>query len=176
MYGDNDRHLDSATKAMQEYHQLRNESVRIYANCLKANWRRVGWSLITHEVVLYDMAWVGLPHALKNNGRPWISSGKDKFDTLDKLFSWAAPSESTPDDKKPGGQHELQTQAGESHKGGNKKHNFRPSISEPAENTSGNSNHSVTGNSKLGQSNRSSRGRQANLSRVLWLSKEDYAS
>jgi len=29
-----------------------------------------------HEVVLYDMAWAGLRHALKMKVRPWISTGK----------------------------------------------------------------------------------------------------
>ena len=52
MYRDRDRHPNSATKAMQEYHQLPNESVQVYANRLKANWRRAGWNLIMHEVVL----------------------------------------------------------------------------------------------------------------------------
>jgi hypothetical protein len=32
MYGDKDRRLNSAMKAMQEYQQLSNESVRVYAN------------------------------------------------------------------------------------------------------------------------------------------------
>jgi hypothetical protein len=175
MYGDKDRRLNSATKAMQEYQQLPNESVRIYANRLKANWRRAGWSLITHEVVLYDMAWAGLRHALKTKVRPWISSGKDRFDTLDQLFDCAAASEFKPDDKKPGGQQQQQRQAGESQKGGDKKRNFRPSISEPAENTSGNSNNSG-GNSKSGKSNKPSGGSRANLSPAPWLSKEAYES
>jgi len=104
MYGDKDRRLDSATKAMQEYQQLPNESVQIYANCLKANLRRAGWSLITHEVVLYDMAWVGLRRALKMKVRPWISSGKDRFDRLDQLFDCVAASEFILDDNKPRGQ------------------------------------------------------------------------
>jgi len=65
MYKDNDRRLNSATKGMQEYQQLPNESVRVYANHMKANWRRAGRNLVTHEVVLYDMARAGLRHALK---------------------------------------------------------------------------------------------------------------
>jgi len=48
MYGDKDRRLNSVTKAMQEYQQLSNEAVRVYANRLKANWRRAGWNLMTH--------------------------------------------------------------------------------------------------------------------------------
>ena len=176
MYGDKDRCLNSATKAMQEYQQLPNEAVRVYANPLKANWRRAGWNLITHEVVPYDMAWVGRRHALKMNVTPWISSGKDRFETLDQLFDCAAASEFKLDDKKPGGQQQQQWQRGESQKGGDKKRNFRPSISEPTENTSGNSNNSGTGNSKSGKSNKSSGGSRANLSPAPWLSKEIYES
>jgi len=70
MYQDKDGHLNSAMKAMQEYQQLSNEAVRVYTNCLKANWRRAGWNLIMHEVVLYDMAWAGLRHALETKVRP----------------------------------------------------------------------------------------------------------
>jgi len=181
-YGDKDRRLNSATKAMQEYQQLPNEAVRVYANRFKANCRTAGWNLITHEVVLYDMAWVGLRHALKTKVRPWIPSGKDMFDTLDQLFDCAAASEFKPDDKKPGGQQQQQRQTGESQKGGDKKRNFRPSISEPTENTSGisntsgNSNNSGTGYSKSGKSNKSSGGSRANLSPAPWLSKEIYES
>jgi hypothetical protein len=120
---------------MQKYQQLPNEAVRVYANCLKANWRRAGWNLITHKLVLYDMAWTGRRHALKMKVRPWISSGKDRFDTLDQLFDCALASEFKPDDKKPGGQ-QLQRPTVESQKGGDKKRNIRPSISEPGENTS----------------------------------------
>jgi len=176
MYRDKDRRLNSATKAMQEYQQLPNESVRIYANRLKANWKRASWSFITHEVVLYDRAWAGLRHALKMKVRPWISSGKDRFDTLDQLFDCAAASEFKLDHKKPGGQQQQQRQAGESQKGGDKKRNFQPSISEPAENTSGNSNNSGIGHSKSGKSKKSSGGSRANLSPAPWHSKEAYES
>jgi len=48
------------------------------------------------------MAWAGLRHALKTKVRPWIPSGKERFDTLDQLFDCAAASEFKPDDKKPG--------------------------------------------------------------------------
>ena len=86
MYGDTDRRLNSATKGMQEYQQLPNESVRVYANRMKATWRRAGRNLITQEVILYDMAWAGLRRTLKTKVIPWISTGKDRFDTLDQLF------------------------------------------------------------------------------------------
>jgi hypothetical protein len=117
-----------------------------------------------HEVVLYDMAWVGLRHALKTKVRPRISTGKDRFDTLDQLFDCAAASEFKLDDKKPGGQ-QQQSQYGESQISGDKKRNFRPSISEPAESISANSNNSNnpdTGNSKSVRSNMPSGGSRAN--------------
>jgi hypothetical protein len=117
------------------------------------------------------MAWAGLRHALKMKVRPLISGSKDRFDTLDQLLESAAASEFKPNDKKPGGQqHQRQTQ--EFEKGGDKKHNFWPFISKPAENTSGNSIHSGTGNSKSGKSNKSSGGSRPNLWPVQWLSKE----
>jgi len=175
LYGYNASRLNSATKAMQEYQQLPNESVRIYANLLKANWRRAGWSLETHEVNLYDMAWAGLRHALRTKVRPWISSSKDRFNTLNQLLDCAAASKFKPDDKKPRGQQQQHRQAGESQKDGNKKHNFQPSISGPAENTSGNSNDSGS-NSKSANSNKFSGGSWANLSPAPWLSKGAYES
>jgi hypothetical protein len=84
-------------------------------------------------------------------------------------------SEFKQDDKKPS-EHHLQRQTGESQKGGNQKHNVRPSICGLAEitsgkyhasgnsNTSGNSNHSGTSNSKSGNYTKSSGGSRANLS------------
>jgi hypothetical protein len=124
MYGDKDRRLNSATKVMLEYEQLPNESVRVYANRLITNCWRAGWNLIMHEVVLYNMAWAGLRHALKIKLRPWISSGKDRFDTLDQLFDSAAASEFKPDDKTPRGQQQQQSHVGEPQKCGEKKRNF----------------------------------------------------
>ena len=127
------------------------------------------------------MAWVGLRHELKMKLRPWFSSGKDRFDTLDQLFDCAAASEFKPDDKNPGG-HQQQRQRGDSQKGGDKKCNFWPSISELTENTadnsntSGNSNIAGTGNSISGKSSKSSGGSHANLSPTPWLSKEIYES
>jgi len=52
MYEDKDQWLNSAMKSMQEYHQFSNKSVRVYTNRMRANWRRAGWNLITHNVVL----------------------------------------------------------------------------------------------------------------------------
>jgi len=128
------------------------------------------------------MAWAGLRQALKTKARPWISSGNDRFNTLDQLFDCAAASEFKPDNKKPAGQQQQHRQTGESQKGGDKKSNSRPSISEPTENTSGNSitsgysNNSGTHNLKSGKFNISRGGSRANLSPAPWLSKEIYES
>ena len=65
MYGDKDRRLKSAMKAMQDYQQLSNGSVRVYANLMKANCRRAGWNQSTHDDVLHDIARSGLRHVLK---------------------------------------------------------------------------------------------------------------
>jgi len=108
MYGDKDRRLNSAMKAIQEYQKFSNESVRVYANRMKANWRRAGWNLITHDVVLYDMAWSGLRHAQKTKVRPWIPKDKDRFETLDELSDGAAASESKPEETNSGGQQQQQ--------------------------------------------------------------------
>jgi hypothetical protein len=109
---------------MQDYHQLPNEAGRVYNNHLKANWRRAGWNKITQEVVLYDMAWAGLGHAVKTKVKTWISSINDRFDTLDQLSNAAAASEFKPDDKKPGRQQHPR-HPGESQIWGDKKCNFR---------------------------------------------------
>jgi hypothetical protein len=128
------------------------------------------------------MAWAGLRHGIKTKVRSLISSGKDRIDTLDQLFDCAAASDFKPDDKQPGGQQQQERQTGESQTGGDKKRNFGPSISEPTDNTSGNSNascnskNSGTGNSRSGKSNKSSRGSRTNISPALWLSKEIYES
>jgi len=127
------------------------------------------------------MAFAGLWQALRTKVRPWISSGNYRLDTLDQLFEFAAAWEFKPDHNTPGGQ-QRQMHTGESQKGGDKKRNFRPSICEPAENTSGNFNTSVncnnscTGNSKSGTSSKSSGGTRAHLSPWVWLSKEIYKS
>jgi hypothetical protein len=181
MYGDNDRRLNSTTRAMQEYQQLPNAAVRVNANRLRANWRTAGWNLITHKGVLYDMPWAGLRHTLTTKVRPPISSGKDRFDRPDHLFDCTAASAFQPDDKKPGRQ-QQQWQTGESQKDGEKKRNFRPSTLELVENTSGtlnpssNSNNSGAGNSQSGKSNKSSGGSCANLSLARCFSKEIYKS
>jgi len=61
-----------------------------------------------------------------------------------------------PDDKQHCGHQQQQRQAGESPKGSDKKHNFLPSISQSAENTTSYCNNSGTGNALLRKSNKSS--------------------
>jgi len=97
---------------MQEYEQLPNKSVRIYPNRLKVHLRRVSWSLITQELVLYNLVSAELRHALKTQVRHWISSGKNRFNRLDQRFDCATGSEYKPDDKEPGGHQQQQGQAG----------------------------------------------------------------
>jgi hypothetical protein len=101
------------------------------------------------------MALAGLRHAVHTNIRPWISRGKVRFCTLDQLFYCVVASDFKLEDKQRGGQPQQRWQAGESPKGGNMQSNFRPSITEPAKNTSSNRNNSGTGYSKCGLSNKS---------------------
>jgi len=89
---DTDRRLLEVITLMQGYIQLPQESVRSYANCLKATWRHAGWNLQKHEAVLYDIAWAGLCNSLKNQvGLMTPACGR--FDTFDKFFDKAAASE-----------------------------------------------------------------------------------
>ena len=110
------------------------------------------WSYLTSELAL------------------WTTEGKVKRVSASCIPTTLASS------KKLGGQ-QQQRKAGESQKGGDKKRNFRPSISEPAENNSGNSNHSKNPdsvNSKSVKSNKHSGGSPAYSSPGPWLSKEVY--
>jgi hypothetical protein len=79
---------------MQGYIQLPQESVRAYANHLKAKWRQAGWNLQKHEEVLYDIAWAGLHNSLKNKVGP-MTPACGKFDTLNEFFDKAVASEVT---------------------------------------------------------------------------------
>jgi hypothetical protein len=85
----------------QENIQLPQESVRAYANRVKANWRLAGWNLQKYEEVLYDIAWAGLHNSLKNTVEPMTPSC-GRFDTLDEIVKKAAASEVTHvENKKP---------------------------------------------------------------------------
>jgi len=177
IYGDKNQCLTSVTKVIQKYQQLPNKPVRVYTQFLKANWRRVGWNLIMHKVVPYNMASVGLQHQLQMKVRCWISSSKDRFDTLHQLFNCVASSQLQLDDNNPSGHHQYR-QSGKFHHGGDMRSNFRATISEPVESTCGYSNptrnciHFSTRTSTSGKSNKLRGGSCANFSPVLWLSKE----
>jgi len=79
---------------MQEYIEVPPESVRAYANGVKANWRQAGWNLQKHEEVLYDIAWAGLRNSLKNKVGP-ITAACGRLDSLDDFFHKAVASEVT---------------------------------------------------------------------------------
>jgi hypothetical protein len=88
VYGDKDRRCMAVITLMQGYIQLPKESVRAYANRLKANWRQAGWNLQKHEEVLYDIAWAGLRNSLKMIVGP-MTPACGRFDTLDEFFDKA---------------------------------------------------------------------------------------
>jgi hypothetical protein len=85
VHGDKDRQRVAVITLIQGYIQLPQESVRAYANRLKANWRQAGWNLQKHDEVLYNIAWAGLRNSLKNKVGPMIPAD-GKFDTLDEFF------------------------------------------------------------------------------------------
>lgn len=111
--------------------------------------------------------------------RHWISSVKDRLDTLNQLFKCAAASVFQPDHNKREGQ-PKQRQKGDSQKDGEKIHNFQHSISEPVDqtpgnlSTSGNSDQSGTGESQSAKLNKSTGGTRANISPVKRISKQVY--
>jgi hypothetical protein len=162
---------------MQGYIQLPQESVRAYANHLKANWRQAGWNLQKHEQVLYDIACAGLRNSLKNKvGLMTPACGR--FDTLDEFFDKAAASELTHvENKKPQQQQQQQQKqqqkqpTGSSSKGG--KRGYRPSISVPAD---------KTGCRKSGQSGSNTHGKSSGVGQssglppAPWVSTEIFES
>ena len=108
VYGDKDRRRVAVITLMQEYIQLPQESVRAYANRVKANWRQAGWNLQKHEEVLCDIAWAGLRNSLKNKVGP-MTPACGRLDTLDEFFDKAAASEVTHvENKKPQQQQQQQ--------------------------------------------------------------------
>jgi len=141
VYGDKHRRRVAVITVMQEYIQLPQESVRAYANCVKANWRQAGWNLQKHEEVLYNIAWAGLHNSLTNKVGP-MKPACGRCDTLDEFFDQAAALEvSHVENMKPQQQHQQQLQQQQkqrtdsSSKGG--KRGSRPFISEPADTTGG---------------------------------------
>jgi len=94
VYGDMNRRCVAVITVMQQYIQLPQESVRVYVNSLKANWRQAGWNLQKHEEVLYHIAWAGLRNSLKNKVG-LMTTACSRFDTLDHFFNTATASEVT---------------------------------------------------------------------------------
>jgi len=173
VYGHEDRRRMAVITLMQEYIQLPQESVRAYANRVKANWRQAGWNLPKHDEVLYDIAWVGLHDPLKNKvGLMTPTCGR--FDNLDEFFDKAAASEVTHvETKKPQQQQQQQQQRQQkqptdsSSKGG--KRGYRPSIPEPADTTFG----GKSGQSGSNRHGKSGSGRQSSgLPPAPWVSTE----
>jgi len=155
VYGDMDRRCVAVIMLMQEYIQLPQESVRAYANRVKANWRQAGWNLQKHEEVLYHIAWAGLPNCLKKKVGS-MTPACSRFDSLYKFFNKAAATEVTHVvNKKPQQQQRQQQQQQQkqhtdsSSQGGERGH--RPSISEPAD-TTGSSRSGQSGSNRHGKS------------------------
>jgi hypothetical protein len=173
VYGDKDRRRVEVITLMSGYIQLPRESVRAYANRLKANWRQDGWNLPKHEEVLYDIARAGLRNSLKHKVGPMTPAG-GRFDTLDEFFAKPAASDVTHvENKKPQQMQQQQQQQQQkqptdsSSKGG--KRGYQPSISEPADNThSGKSGQS--GSNKHGTSGGG--GQYSGLPLAPWVSTE----
>jgi hypothetical protein len=126
---------------MQEYIQLPQQSIRAYANRVKANWRQAEWNLKKHDEVLYEIAWVGLRNTVMNKGGP-MTAACGRFDSLDEFFDQTAASQVTHvEPKKPHQQQKQQLQQRQkqptdwSSKGDER--SYQPCISEPADTTSG---------------------------------------
>ena len=153
---------------MQGYIQLAQESVRAYANRLKANWRQAGWNLQKHEEVLYNIGWAGLRNSLKIKVGP-MTPACGRFDTLDEFFVKAAASEVTHvENKKPQQQQQQQQKQPMDSSSNGRKRGYQPSISEPADTTGGKCGQSVT--NRHGKSG--GRGQSSGLPPAPWLSME----
>jgi len=151
LYGDKDQRRVAVITLMQEYIQFPQESVRAYANRVKANWRQAGWNLQKNDEVLYDIAWAGLRNSLKNKVGP-MTPACGRFDTLDEFFDKAMASEVTHvENKKPQQQQQQQEQQQQKQptesSSNSGKRGYRPSISEPA-NTSGGGKSGQSGTNK----------------------------
>ena len=105
---ENRRRVEVITR-MQEYTQLAQESVKVYANRVKANSRQAGWNLQKHDEVLYNIAYTALRNSLKNKVRPMTPSCSS-VDTWDELFDKAESSEVTQVENKKAQQQQQQPQ------------------------------------------------------------------
>jgi hypothetical protein len=151
VFGDKDQLRVAVITLMQGYIQLPQESVRAYANRLKANWKQAGWNLQKHEDVLYNIAWADLRNSLKNKVGP-MTPACGRLDTLDEFFDKGAALEVTHvGNKKPQQQQQPQQKQPTDlpSKGG--KRGYRPSISDPANTTRG-GNCAQSGSNRHGES------------------------
>src|SRR5215204_265660 len=85
IYGDKDRAINAAIRAMQEYTQGAldpDETVRAYGNWIRSTWREAGWNEEMYSAVFYDMMWAGLKPYLRGRIKPLASNGR--FATLDE--------------------------------------------------------------------------------------------
>jgi len=178
VYGDKARQRVTMITQLQWYIQLPEESVRAYANHLKANLRQAGWNLQKHEDVFYNIAWAGLRNSLKNTVGP-LMPVSGRFDSFHEIFDKAAASEVTRvEHMQPQQQQQQQQQQPQrklpmdsSSKGD--KRGSQLSISKPAD---------TTGGGKSGQSgtNRQSESggtaRSSGLAPAPWVSMEMFES
>ena len=93
MYGDQNRQMNSATKAYSEYLQGAvdsNETVKVYENRMRSNWREAGWKTDQDGVqhMLYDMVWAGLRPGMKARIKP-CAGETGRFSSIDELFKKA---------------------------------------------------------------------------------------
>jgi hypothetical protein len=155
VYGDKNRRYVGVITLMHGYIQLPQESVRAYANRLKANWRQAGWNLQKHKEVLYDIAWAGLRNCLMNTVGP-MRPACGRLESLDEFFDKAAASEVTPvDHKKPQQQQQQQKNHAKNSSSKDSKRGYRPPISKLA-NTSSGGKSGLLGSTRHGKSGRGS--------------------
>lgn len=149
LYGDNDRVLNSLCKAFEECrqgHHEKEETVRMYAQRLKALWREAE---LTDPHTQYGMTWYGLHTSLKRRIKP-LAQQNGRFANVEELFNKASAAEVEPrTQQKP---NEPKQQESKDYKG--KKRPFRQSIS------------SGSGNRPLAQSNQK-------LPAAPWVTKQE---
>jgi hypothetical protein len=136
MYGDRNRQLDAASRAIAEYSQGvldTNETVIAFGNRIQSNWREAGWKGVQEDALgqrmLYDLVWSGLRPGIKARVKPF--AGEDgRFESIDELLKKAQDVEIKPSrDKRP------QQPATTAEKGGKDKKRHRDSASTPAPTT-----------------------------------------
>jgi len=128
-YGDEDRRVNSTTRAhheiMQGYHNP-DENVRTYANRLRRNWSESGWDEEHQKTMLSDMIGAGLKPYLWPELRPYTKTN-GRFNSINELFDRLADVE-TP--RKSDMQQQSTEIGGGNQKG--KKRRHQPSVSTPS--------------------------------------------